>query len=514
MKFRDEMIIGAILLLGLFLRLYGLGAESIWQDEGFSIKVAHMSISQLIVTSAGDVHPPFYYLLLHYWIALFGDSEFSCRSLSALVGVLSIVMIYNVGRLLLGREAGMLSALVLALSEFHIHYSQVARMYSLMALLTLLSFYFFIRLLNEKSFKISISYALCTVLLMYTHVYGLFIVIAQNISAFMILIPSKKNAVLRKWLVLQVMLCGLYLPWAYSLMGQIMRVEKGYWIPVPTALSIVATFKEYAGSAYSLPFFLLPVLLLSVPLRRSTADTPPAGDLSSMNDLRRDEADPAVNGIPLLWVWLLTPVVLPFLISLFSRPIYHFRYTIGASLAFYLLVGTGIAGIRSKPLRILLICLVLLGSFANVRGYYRTTHKAQWRDVARYLSQKAQPGDLIVIMPRGGRQGGHRRGENGQREASENRAPLLSEVAFDYYFKRTDVSTKIFRIGTKKRSSGRDIGELYPMVRDFSRVWVIVRRGVDPEGRIPETLGQHYALADSQKYAGVEVSLFVRRTNR
>ena len=86
MKFKKELILAVILFFGLFLRVYALGSESIWQDEGFSVSVAHMNLSELIATTAADVHPPLYYLLLHYWISIFGDSEFSCRFLSALFG--------------------------------------------------------------------------------------------------------------------------------------------------------------------------------------------------------------------------------------------------------------------------------------------------------------------------------------------------------------------------------------------------------------------------------------------
>ena len=515
MKFKKELILAVILFFGLFLRVYALGSESIWQDEGFSVSVAHMNLSELIATTAADVHPPLYYLLLHYWISIFGDSEFSCRFLSALFGFFSIVMIYKVGSLLFHRDTGLLGALVLALSEFHIHYSQVARMYSLMVLLTLLSFYYFIRLRREKGVRSTAGYMVWTILLMYTHIYGLFIVMAQNIYAISASVSSKNKTALGKWIALQAILLSLYLPWLHSLMGQVMKVEEGYWIPAPTLFSIVVSFTEYAGSVYSLLLLVLPVFLLLVPLKRYTENVRVTNHVAPVGYPSGQQEESAFWSITLLSIWLFTPIVMPFIISLFSRPIYHFRYTIGASVAFYLLAAAGIDRIRSKPAKMLLICAIVLSSLANVWGYYKTTHKAQWREVGMYLNEKAKSGDLVLIIPRGGRTGGRTRGKSvsggDHPGARGNQFPALSEVAFDYYFKRPDVAKKIFRIRTEKRLRGQDIDELYPLVRNYRRVWVILRRGADIEGLTGKTLSEHYELAYSGKYVGIEVSLYVKR---
>ena len=70
----------AVLFAGAFLRLYQLGAESLWYDEVVSVEFAGMgSPSEIVEATKKDNNFPPYYLLLHYWIALFGDSEFSVR---------------------------------------------------------------------------------------------------------------------------------------------------------------------------------------------------------------------------------------------------------------------------------------------------------------------------------------------------------------------------------------------------------------------------------------------------
>ena len=77
------------MILGFSLRLYGITSESIWLDEAFSIQLAKHGPFEIIRKTASDVHPPLYYLLLHFWIDLFGASEFSVRFLSLLFGFFS-----------------------------------------------------------------------------------------------------------------------------------------------------------------------------------------------------------------------------------------------------------------------------------------------------------------------------------------------------------------------------------------------------------------------------------------
>src|SRR5205085_742609 len=127
-----------IIALGALLRIYKLGSDSVWLDEAYSIQISHKSLPEIVEETSKDVHPPLYYFALHYWIKLFGDSEFYARLLSALFGTLAILVIYFVGALLFDRATGLLASLLVALSPFNIAFSQEARMYTLFTLLAIL----------------------------------------------------------------------------------------------------------------------------------------------------------------------------------------------------------------------------------------------------------------------------------------------------------------------------------------------------------------------------------------
>jgi uncharacterized membrane protein len=157
----------AILLLAAFLRTYQLGTESLWSDERASLRCISLEgPAEIVERSKSDPNFPHLLLILHYWVALFGDSEFSLRLPSALSGLLTVFMIYKVGSLLFGRRVGLTAALIFGSVPFHIQYSQEARVYSPVALLAQLSFHFFIKVLRERKLGTQVGYMLSTIALM------------------------------------------------------------------------------------------------------------------------------------------------------------------------------------------------------------------------------------------------------------------------------------------------------------------------------------------------------------
>ena len=77
--FRSTRFVWVICVLGGLLRIYQLGSESLWRDEISSATVAQLPLAQIVENRSSDVHPPLYYFLLHYWVALLGSSEFNIR---------------------------------------------------------------------------------------------------------------------------------------------------------------------------------------------------------------------------------------------------------------------------------------------------------------------------------------------------------------------------------------------------------------------------------------------------
>jgi hypothetical protein len=130
------------LIAGAWLRLYHLDARSITHPEMYvpgiplpaviSEPAERMTIGSILTgTFSSDTHPPGYYLAMFPWTRLFGTSLLAIRLPSALLGIGCIVLLYVLGGLIDRPVAGGVAAALLALSGFHVFWSQVARMFAL-----------------------------------------------------------------------------------------------------------------------------------------------------------------------------------------------------------------------------------------------------------------------------------------------------------------------------------------------------------------------------------------------
>ena len=139
---------GRPVLLGAFgLRLVQLGAGSLWYDETVSAYLAGLDLPAMIAHTAGDIHPPLYYALLHFW-TLPPAQRIRAALLSLFFGLLSSP---SPNAITSGwrERAGWLAALLAAISPFNVWYSQEVRMYTLGSFLALLSTFPMVRMLED-----------------------------------------------------------------------------------------------------------------------------------------------------------------------------------------------------------------------------------------------------------------------------------------------------------------------------------------------------------------------------
>jgi uncharacterized membrane protein len=128
--------LGVLLLLGTILRLSNLGRDSLWLDEAISYLAAKLPVTQIANNTVQSSHPPFYYLLLHFWLQIVPNSDTAVKLLSSLFGILLIPAIYFLSQQLFhNRTVSLMAAALTAVSPFHILYSHELRMYTLLMLL-------------------------------------------------------------------------------------------------------------------------------------------------------------------------------------------------------------------------------------------------------------------------------------------------------------------------------------------------------------------------------------------
>lgn len=393
---RNNYLLLLIFLLGLALRIYNLGAESIWYDEAISIAVAKLGLIDQISWSflQNDNNPPLYYEFMHFWVWIFGDSEFATRLPSALFGSFSIIAIYMIGKLVFNKKAGLLAALILATSIFHIKYSQEARAYSLLAFLTLVSFYYYLKIISSDRRSYFWGYLISSILMIYSHYYGFLILAAQNIFFFGNYLKTRNLGLLslRKWLTYQIILGVLYLPGFVLFVKHTVAIQGGFWLAEPSLAGVAGTFIIYSGSTVLCLVLVICSLLSFLSLK------PVKGQLAkglNSNELPLSGS----NRLYLLLLWLFIPILLPFILSQFSTPVLLYRYTIGASLAFYLLAAIGICITGKRAVMIIISLLILALSYVNLEEYYNTVDKYQWRETISYIEDNASSGDYVTVYP-------------------------------------------------------------------------------------------------------------------
>jgi mannosyltransferase len=436
-------------MVGLAIRLYGLGSESLWWDKVYAIAtMAHPGPLEIIRLSSTDNNPPLSYLILHYWMLLAGASAFSVRLPSAIVGALAIPVMYRVGTLLFDRGAGLPAALILALSAYHVRYAQEARAYSLMVFLTLLSFYILVKLARGGSSRyVIVGNVISTALLMYTHFYGVFFVAAQIIY----LLARRVN--LRGWIVPGVALALLYVPWVLLLAINVSSPAGAWrggttWIPEP-GLADVARILQASSESLLTVFFIL------------------LGCYGSFRIIRGDRPTAF-----LLLAWLLVPIIVPYVVSHLYRPMLVDRYTTAAAPASYLLVTQGVEGLNGFAFRdrryvqALVVVLVAALSLVSITGYFGGVTKQPWREVAGYVDENGRARDLVLLY------GG--------------------SLPFDHYSQRPDLDGEAFSVdanaGMRKTVSSAVAG------RDG--VWLVVFWETGPARRVlPEELTRLYGEA-------------------
>ncbi len=159
-----------ILVLSFGLRLIGLN-QSLWLDESIQVWASRIPLDRFFNQFLPqDFNPPGFYLITHYWIQFFGDSEIAVRMPSVILGTASLSIFYLILKKLrvTGNEL-LITISLLATGPLHVYYSQEARMYSLAVFSLLLVTWLFIRFLDKSSFLNTILVGFGLILMSMSH---------------------------------------------------------------------------------------------------------------------------------------------------------------------------------------------------------------------------------------------------------------------------------------------------------------------------------------------------------
>lgn len=341
---RPLFLLTGILLLAFALRLVGLADQNLWWDELKTWERATLPLPEMLhdLMHIRD-QVPLYYWLMRFW-ATIGTDALSFRLFSVFWGTASVAFVYQIGRRLDGPSTGILAAFLLAISPFHIWYSQEVRMYTLLPALLLLAHFCLLRLLERNRWQLWLGYGLSMTAALYTHYFALFMVLVHTI--FFVLHFRQIRRQTLSWMITMLVVGAAFAPWVIQILTQ----TDGYGTAVPEWINHIQwidlplTFTVFAagfglGRASWLAILVAAIFLIgvgrSLPFLRKKANNPTT--LSGQTLHTR-----------LLLIWLALPLAFTFFVSLENGllaasgfAIYHDRYLIISLPPFLLLTALG-----------------------------------------------------------------------------------------------------------------------------------------------------------------------------
>lgn len=393
----DGRWVHAVLLLGILalawqLRTHRLAGESLWLDEWFTYHYLSDPFVPAIkmMTAQSPAIPPVYSVLAWCWANTVGSSVIAVRMLSVVIGLAAIGFVYLAGRELGGPRGGLVAALLLALSRFHVYYSQEIRSYGLLMLAAAAAIYCFLRMLRDPHRRWAVAHGICALFLAGAHPFGILLIPAEAA----VFLPNP-----RKWLREAALWSLSWAPACVALAGWVVVVsytnagQKMDWLAPPTvevAMGTLlsqwgATFFAMANPEYSIPLawrkeliLALFALSIGVPIVAWRRDR-------ATQRTKKDQSKPSWHALLLPAVLTIAPVLLLYWASCLWRPCLIERYAgvayLGPPLLLSAIWQQWPRPLRSSILTILL--LVLSYSWGNLERPFRV----DWDGIREPLDQ-------------------------------------------------------------------------------------------------------------------------------
>lgn len=382
-----------LLVIATILRFYSLEALPLWLDEAFTYQISRLPLPNLLFT-VNDVHPPLFYLIENFALR-FGRSELILRFAPAVFGVLAVCMLHLIGRRFVSPICGLSAAAVLATSTVHIRYSQEARSYTLLMLEICIAAYGVLKFIEDRknmrsdhsadtALKLNavVIYLVGATTALYTHNISVFYIFALNLTVLLAWQPLRyiNNTMLIHWLVAQVVLLVLWLPWLVVFIDQA-QSNVFSWLEHYSLRDALQTLRNVYGFSHIWRFQPIPDIIVFCLIV--------AGMIAAF--YRHHRGLVVVAGLILVMVpgviWAVG----------FVKPVFMLRTVLGCLIGSSLGLGLAVAFAPMRVVAFLIIAFVLAGNVRSTSNYYEIHAKEEWDNVARVVSSGTKEGELVVL---------------------------------------------------------------------------------------------------------------------
>ena len=370
--------IAFIVLIAALLRVIFLGARSFWSDEIVSVKLATDNWGGFwFWVSSREANMALYYLLLRGWVKV-GDSEAWVRLFSAVAGIVTIPLLYALTRRLCQERVAWITTLLAASSACLVEFSQEARSYSLVILLCVLSWYFFVRILQDESRWPVFAHALVSIAALYAHFFAALVILAQAVSVLWL--PPKSvrwGRLVASWVTIAFGAAPISFYIFKRDVGQL------YWVQSTTISEIYKLTIFFAGGSKAVAAVLSVLSLAAI-----------GAAIAANKEMVRSRNEASWRFMVGL-LWGLLPVVITVLVSLI-RPVFVHRYLLVALPGYLILLALGLARLRRQAmLAVALTVFIGLSAVSIAQGYFRPVE--DWRGAVDYVLSRTTPEDTVLV---------------------------------------------------------------------------------------------------------------------
>ncbi len=410
---REHWMILTIVLIGISLRIMFLNHESFWIDEAMTGLRSRWDLEYMLDEVTGRDQMPLYFLFTWFVAKTFGNSVLVLRGLSVIFGTIAFIPVYKIGRRF-NREAAIIGLLLFSLSPTMIYYSQEARMYMLMVLLSASSIYFYLEFINPLMMKKGTSgllMVIINVILVYIHYFGIFFVGLQLLAMISDrLIRSLrseeglqlKQNILGCWPIFTSILT--FLPWLIYQQVNHSISEKTTGGSLGLGMELIPETFRFIGGQYTAVFkydtdiaiisgyiFLVAVLLSIVYL------------------IMRKKKDPDLVSFLVLGAFMI--IISPFLLMFLSHnltPMYNHRYLIFMVTPFFLFISLVLSqirkdlngrGIQGGILVVMVLGILLIPSLLTDVDQLSRRDKADWKGGIDLILENQEVNDVVLPFP-------------------------------------------------------------------------------------------------------------------
>lgn len=392
-KIKINFILIAILILAVVLRFYHLGFQGAWIDEIHTLKEADPDLTfkqfyEIINWREGIPH--FYFLIVRFFGEIFGHSLYSIRLVSVVCGVLSVYIMYLLGKSISNKQTGYIAAFLLAIHPFHIEQSQEGRSYAMLIMFVILAFYRLSVFLKHYNLKNAIFLGVACGLITNAQPIGIvsvisvFLIIVIN---FLISIDKKERINYIKYTVVSGVFTLIVFYPVYQIVEKVSNLSS-FWVQKPTYDYVIFVLNQViGGNNLVLIIFLLAIVSLLIIAIRSIYKN---RNLKQNNNLQQ---------FIIVFVWIGFYFTFILIRSLGPSSLMLSRYLSPILPGFIIAIALVLSISKNKIINsvaTLLFGALLLQSLFIQKDYYETPVKSEFNKITRDITNNNKSNEVVI----------------------------------------------------------------------------------------------------------------------